>query len=231
MFISNDFVFLELHKTGCSHIRNILKELLSGDLVGGHNQANSNLFSEGRTFLGSIRDPWEWYTSLWAYGCDNKGGVFYSVTREIDTKCLSSRSRSPQKWKDTYKDVNDAEAFRAWLYMMHDTKHLMDIGEGYGASSVSRTAGLLTFRYLKLFCTKRGDSKKLDYLSTFDQIKSYENEFCFIDRFIRKESLESDLFRALEDFSVGISNDRKSEILSRKKNKRFLKKTWTRILL
>jgi len=101
--------------------------------------------------------------------------------------------------------------------MMHDERYLSAIGEGYSACSVSRIAGLMTFRYLTLFCTKLGEQKNLNQLSTFEQIKSYENHNCFIDHFIRNENLESDLFRGLEDFGAKIPDNIKSEIISRPK--------------
>lgn len=81
MFVSERFVYLELHKTGCTHIRDILNELLDGGLIGKHNQATPELFRQRKIFFGSVRNPWEWYTSLWAYGCDNRGALFNNVTR------------------------------------------------------------------------------------------------------------------------------------------------------
>lgn len=224
-------MFVELHKTGCTHIRNTLKHLLGGEFVGKHNQVSSDLFSKERVFLGSIRDPWEWYISLWAYGCDNKGAVFSLVTkssnfnkfRGVDWKhipyaafhaLLAGLYKNPEKWKRTYKDVNDASAFREWLYMMHDKKYWYDFGEGYGASSLSGIAGLLTYRYIKLFCSKKGESGNMNALSTFDSLANYEKENCFIDYFIRNESLESDLFKALELSGVEISRENKAEIMS-----------------
>ncbi len=232
MFISKNLVYLELHKTGSTHICNILKDILDGEQVGKHNQASSDLISEGRNILGSIRDPWEWYTSLWAYGCDNKGAVFWQVTNKgIKFRGLYWKSRpyaalltllasltiDHRRWKDTYKDVNDAEAFRTWLHMIHDKKYMYDIGEGYGPCSLSRIAGLLTYRYVKLFCTQDDELTNLNDLSTFDQLADYETKYCFIDRFVRNESLESDLFHALDDFGFKISNHIKSEIVSRQK--------------
>lgn len=206
MFVSEKFVFIELHKTGCTHILHILGELLDGELIGKHNQASPNLFINGRVFLGSIRDPWEWYTSLWAYGCDKKGLLFHRVT-------LGSKDR--KKWIDTYRDVNDANAFRIWLSMMHDTKYINDIGEGYSNCSVNRFCGLMTFRFLNLFCTKVGEREKLNELSSFEQSKNYEGRNCFINHFIRNENLEADLFNGLENFGQPISNEIKSTVMSK----------------
>ena len=224
MFISDKFCFLELHKTGCTHIRNILNELFDGELIGKHNQAYPELFSGKRVFLGSVRDPWGWYTSLWGYGCDNKGVVFQNVTRYDPHRELgwvsnpfAVPSENPREWMDTYKNINDAGAFRAWLRMMNDANYFTDIGEGYGLCSVNRVAGFTTYRYLKLFCTKLGEQEKLNRLFTFEQIKNYENDNCFIDRFIRIESLEDDLFRVLEESGVKIPSNIKSEILEQPK--------------
>ncbi|MEO1957260.1 MAG: hypothetical protein ABGX03_04970 [Methylophilaceae bacterium] len=219
-------------------------ELLDGELVGGHNQACSDLFNQKRIFLGSIRDPWEWYTSLWAHGCDHKGAIFNSVTKSRPVKLnllhwrnnpysafltlVLSRSKHPQEWLDTYADVNDVEGFRTWLSMMHSPKYSMDLREGYGANSVSKNAGLLTYRYLKLFCTKSGNLKRLDKLSSFKQIKQYDSEHCFINRFIRNEHLEHDLFLALEDSSVNISDEEKTNILLSEKRNTSSKKHGTR---
>jgi len=232
MFISPKIVYVELHKTGCTHIRNLLKQLLGGEFVGKHNQATADLFREGRFFLGSIRDPWEWYTSLWAYGCDSKGAVFHEVTKNKQSirglgwktnplaathRMISLISRDPQKWRNTYADVNDASAFRTWLKMMHDPRHFLDIGEGYGALPMSRLAGLLTFRYIKLHCTKEHEQDSLRGISSYPELKEFEQSQCFIDRFIKNEELAHDLIQSLRDFGITVSNGAESEIRSRPK--------------
>ena len=81
MFISNKLVYLELHKTGCSHIRRILSIALDGELAGKHNKATKDLFTERRVFVGSVRNPWAWYVSLWGYGCDGNGVLHQRLTR------------------------------------------------------------------------------------------------------------------------------------------------------
>lgn len=168
MFVSDRFVFLELHKTGCTHIRSVLQDVLGGGLYGKHNQATASLFDGRKHFLGSVRNPWEWYLSLWAYGCDNKGAVYHNVTRSSVRGLGLRRSpvsaflrlfviytRSPRKWLETYADINDPEGFREWLRMLHDPRFFVDVREGYSECPINRLAGLMTFRYLKLFCEKR----------------------------------------------------------------------------
>lgn len=231
MFVSDRIVFLELQKTGCTHIRNLLQELVGGELVGKHNQAGRELFSGDRFFLGSVRDPWEWYISLWAYGCDRKGVVFGTVTKRgrrirgrgwsVDPigavrDLLRSRpNRNAEEWRRTYRDVNDAGAFREWLHMMHDGRELPDVGDGYARSALGRVAGLLSYRYLKLFTCRKGESEMLHRLSTFEQVAAHERDHCFIDHFIRNENLESDLLDALRRAGCTLPSSIESRVAAR----------------
>ena len=132
MFVSERVVFMELHKAGCIHIRNVLRDLLEGRLLEKHGMATPELFNGTRAFLGSIRDPWEWYISLWAYGCDSRGAVFKQVMRPTSLRfrglgwrtnprvaaqtLLSAcarhftKPRAHREWKKTYQSVDDASA-------------------------------------------------------------------------------------------------------------------------
>lgn len=214
MFVSDKIVFMELQKTGCTHIRNLLKEIVGGKFVERHIQADPRLFTEGRYFLGSVRDPWAWHVSLWAYGCDGRGDFYSNVT----TKGIRIKDRGwklhpystlreylecrpnkhSEEWKRTFRDVNDAGAFRQWLHMLHDETYWPDVGEGYWRSGMSRFAGLLTYRYMKIFSSRKGELGSLRAVSTPGQLMEYEKANCFIDYFIRNENLESDLLKALQ---------------------------------
>jgi hypothetical protein len=232
MFISDKIVFLELQKTGCTHIRNLLAELVGGKKVGKHNQAGHRLFSDGKIFLGSVRDPWDWYVSLWAFGCHHKGTVYGNVIKEgikfkgrgwrtdpyaAVIELLHSRpNKIADKWKRTYKDVNDPGAFREWLGMMHDKEFRPDV-EGYAHSGVGRVAGFLTYCYLKTFACKKGHMNDLNAIASTEQLMSYEQEHCFIDYFIRNEHLEADLLDALKQAGYTFTSDVEAKVLSRPK--------------
>lgn len=232
MFISDKIVFLELQKTGCTHIRDLLDELVGGRLVGKHNQASRRLFSEGRIFLGSVRDPWDWYVSLWAFGCHRKGTVFGNVTKEgikfkgrgwrtnpfsaVHELLQSRPNRIADKWKRTYQDVNDPGAFREWLHMMHDKEFRPDV-EGYAQSGVGQVTGFLTYSYLKTFACKKGNMDALNAIATSEQLTDYEARNCFIDYFVRNEHLESDLLDALKSAGFEFSAATEAKVLSRPK--------------
>jgi hypothetical protein len=220
MYVSDRIVFVELQKTGCTHIRNLLKELLGGRFVERHIQADPSLFVEGRSFFGSVRDPWPWYMSLWAYGCDGKGDIYDNVTTpgirlrkrgwrlhpiELLGEVMQSRlNRHAREWRRTMLDVNDAGAFRQWLYMLNDEAYWGDVGEGYWRFPLTRFAGLMTYRYMKLFACKKGENDRMQAITTPEQLVAFERAHCFIDHVIRNERLEADLLAALQDVGIAV---------------------------
>lgn len=227
MFISDRLVFIELHKTGCSHIRNILSNELEGKVVGIHNQATPDLFNESRLFVGSVRNPWDWYVSLWGFGCDGKGGLRHRIARPSGLRGLGwrstpisalirllKRSNNTKAWQATYRDSNDPNAFREWLHMMHDESYMQDIGEGYSNCALRHAAGLMTYRYLKLFSTKAGEASRLNGLSTKSLIEAWDADQTFVGAFIRMEALEADIFRVLENHDATFTEERQKNIKS-----------------
>lgn len=224
MFVSERIAFIELQKTGCTHIGRLLSKLLEGEFERKHNTATPDLFTPDRKFLGSVRNPWDWYVSLWGYGCDKKGAVQGMVTkprnrfrklgwngsamRAARTLLLGDR-RQPEKWREAYADVNDPECFRKWLRMVHDPKHWNDYGEGYGVAPVSRVAGFLTYRYAVLFC-KDAHSAAFRGARTFADLQSFTEANDYIDHFIRNERLEDDLVKALENCGITLSDDQRN---------------------
>lgn len=210
MFLSQNLVFIELHKTGCTHIGKLLARFVGGQQIGKHNPAPPAIIGSGRKFLGSVRNPWDWYVSLWAFGCSKQGSVYDHTTAplKLATQVPGAITRA-REWQRCYADARSASAFRDWLYMLHDEKYRGDIGEGYSASSLSRIAGLLSYRYMYLFCR----FTQVDFPS-IETLKDYERRNCYVDFFIRNEHLEEDFIDALRRAGVAITGQDCSTILS-----------------
>ena len=223
MYVSDRLVFVELQKTGSSHVVRLLKGTVAGKIVGKHNTPPRRLLNSSRKFIGSIRDPWEWYVSLWAYGCDKRGGLYDEVTRAdsairtardwilspvYSASLLYSRiSRSPELWRRCYADPDDPKAFRDWLRMVHDGRHWHDVGESYGRYPMSRVAGLLTYRYLKLYCRNGFKS-----IGSLEGLRDYEERNCYVDYFIRNEDLEGGFAAALRHAGIPLSDEQRSRV-------------------
>src|SRR4030095_1676667 len=95
MFINDKLVYLALHKTGCSHVLKLLSSIpdLDGRIIGKHNtiyevskRRLGNLSEKIKA--GNVRNPWDWYVSLWAFGCMKKGGLYDQIINKNAFKKL-----------------------------------------------------------------------------------------------------------------------------------------------
>lgn len=234
MFVSEKLVFTELHKTGGTHISNWLSKLVGGEQIGKHNRIPPAYWD--RFIIGSIRNPWDWYVSLWAFGCGGQGSVYRETTRRIDIKYLNRQLHSEMglprprpgqwirqfwhdarkpvaKWASLYSDYSDSTAFRAWVRMMLDPARRFDMAEGFGFSPLARGFGLMTYRYLKLF-TRLGDELYRDgTLQTLQGIRSVWLKKKLVNFVIRNEYLEQDMLKALGTAGISLPEQERTALL------------------
>ena len=239
MFVARKLIFLELQKTGGSHIIRLLERYTDGITEGKHNRLPVDY--DRKYIVGSIRSPWDWYVSLWAYGVGGKGAVrargtagidlnYYHrmLPKEIGKNWLTFRElfaslyhdalKPVELWQQAYKNSSDPELFRSWLRLLLDKKRRYDIGEGYGFSPISTSAGLLTYRYFRLFTVGNhvfSDKRLID----LDGIREFDREFNITSGIIRNESLEADFVRVLEEAGQPLSDDQINDIENRREVK------------
>ena len=225
MYISDKCVFIELEKTGSSHVLLMLQKLESGGvIVGKHNRISEDLLSSDRMILGSIRNPWDWYVSQWGYGCEGGGGLMLRQTgfglkgygmRDHPWFALRSILHQPfkpvEKWKYLYEDIRDPERFRMWLKLMFDPKRRHDIGNGYGHSRLSSFAGYLTYSYLYLY-SKNISELYSSELQSWADVERIESEQNIVNFFIMNESLEENIIQALTQMGVEVSKEKQHEL-------------------
>lgn len=240
MFISDPLVFVELHKTAGSHIGRCLRTILEGRQVGKHNMVPPELYD--RFILGSIRNPWDWYVSLWGFGCDGNGSAYHQATRrfgwsyywrqlnkemgktwltpsEYLTQILSDARKPVNAWRDTYRDSSDPACFRAWLKLIMDPEHRYDIGEGYGFSPISHHSGLLTYRFFKLFSRLGQNLYRDPALGRAEGLQAVWAQHGITNAIVRTEALEDELIQALELAGIALSEEDRAFILEGKTQK------------
>lgn len=222
MFIGKNFIYLQLQKTGGTHIVNILNQVTEGEIIGRHNRLPKKLQGSDKIILGSIRDPWDWYVSLWAYGCDGNGELFHRLTskprffghgykRHLFSAILSfifDSNRQHIDWMQLYRSSKDPTLFRKWLSLIQDPKNRFYLGECYGGSSISHYYGFLTYRYAYLY-SRVYKPLFTSQTKTSDLTDQYLDHNNIVDYFIRNEHLEEDLIKILN--YCGIENIRLSK--------------------
>lgn len=227
MFVSNDLVFLELQKTGGSHILRLLSQCLKGDIEGKHHRLD--ITHENKFIFGSIRNPWDWYVSLWAYGVGGQGairvrthkGLDFNYYRQMLPRSMGKDRLTPvelfsaifhdslkpvNKWRAAYQNADDPKQFREWLKLVLNSDRHFDLGEGFAFSPLSSHAGLMTYRYLRLFTL--GDQIYRDRsLASLNGLFDFDKKHNIAKAMIRTESLEDDFIAVLEKAGCVVTAD------------------------
>ena len=198
------FCYLDVQKTGSTFISKILKEssLLPLLYSGKHSTVSDLNFKRSLSlvfkgnfrgffkrvgvyrgsafYFNSVRDPFDYYASLYNYGCDGRGGLFYQLKRN---------------GMESFYDKTE-NGFLMWVKFILNAENSKFLGEGYyrcGASGI----GFLTYRFLRL--SINNPSSKLSKITTvYDAFKLYE-DFNICKFTIRNEEMRSDVLFLIDN--------------------------------
>lgn len=236
MIIGDNIVYLELQKTGSTYTSNILSSIPNQNWqsIGKHNTykdvfKNDLIKFENKLKIGNIRNPWDWYVSLWAYGCMHKGAIYNRLAKNLFQSCkehpmptLSLIYRNPisifkkrSKWRELYSDSNDKASFNVWLKLiLKNSNEKLNIK--FHNSLFSRNFGLLTYRYLALFTYDFDRCHNI--LESFDEVENFDKKNNFLDLVIKTENIN---YKLLENCKVlGVKEEDLRAIISSFKSKR-----------
>lgn len=183
------FVFLDLHKTGCTHIIRLLKNYVGSELLYEHkHRPVKELYCPGDVHTLSVRDPLEQYLSLYRYGLDGQGALY---------KGLSKLGKS-----GLYVD-SSPESFGRWLDFVFDKDNASLLGEGYD-QAISHHEYLGFFSYRLLSLAFRNVFAVLDGVESRDNLEEKIKERSIVDFIIKNERLEEDFLRIIEFVSSDV---------------------------
>lgn len=214
MFESKELIYIQMQKTGCTHIASLLSDLFDGTQTKGkHNGATQEQIESDKFFISSIRNPWDWYLSLWTYGVQGEGGLWGRLTQRVLFPYLKTIAFKPKSsflkirhelfkdvnfWRPLYHSSDDIDAFRKWISLINQPIHSFQLGEGYDSTTLPNLCGYMTYRYFYLCCRCLEDLKDLHLMHYYSNLVEFDERNCYIDYFIRQESLEDDFCNAVE---------------------------------
>jgi hypothetical protein len=207
MFVTDQVIYIRLHRTASRHISMLLGKLLGGRRIGSHNRLPRQLANTGRVVVGSIRNPWDWYVSLWGYGCDRNGSLYGRLK-----SAEPFRDQWFFKWGSALNDVKDPDQFRQWLHLVHDPRNRFDLGESYGRSPISLYAGFYTYRYTRLF-SRNVERLYSPEMASPTNLKRLVEEENVAQIMIRVENLEESFFRALNQCGIRLNEQQRKTVL------------------
>lgn len=224
MYVSDNLIFLQLQKTACTHIERILKSYFPGEQVGKHGPLT---FDPGdRRIVGSIRNPFDWYVSLWSYGCLKRGYIQSVLTAgrtELVGRLLRERGRQPGKWPEMvhflgralrhetsvyrafYTDPDDPALFQGWLRQILTGPRRPYLEDDYPLYPIDGHIGLFSYRFLRLFTDVTAWKARHPHLADMEALRDFHARHSICSTFIRNERLEQDLSALLRDLGVAVT--------------------------
>lgn len=225
MIVNHRLIYMQMPKTACSHISAMLQAHANARP---HGPKHGRLtFDPGEKLVfGSVRNPWSWYVSLWAYGCRPAGDLQRRLTRPLPRRWSRSRRlltqaprralqrlhpvpadlrRDPKLWAELYGDVEDVHLFRRWLRAVLEPPTRHQLPEDYSDSGLARCAGLMTYRFVRLNSHWQEWDKRHARIRTLPELRNFWQDHSAIQHCIRQEYLESDLAEVMNNagYSVG----------------------------
>jgi hypothetical protein len=242
VLVNDRMILLRLRKCATTQVAAIVKIVVGGtfrksvELGGGRPTSHGRLDIpvEGRRVVGTIRDPWSWYVSLWAYGCAGRGGLHKRVTRDRSARSVlgaawreaRSRRRLPREvlagfrvgkhgstdWSGLYADVDDVAAFRAWLELVLDPGQAPLVDPCYAGSGLPDVVGLLTWRYLALFSRDAEPLLRPGLLRSADEVRSFDATQNVCDDLVRTDRIAEEMPRLLARAGYVLDDDQQARL-------------------
>lgn len=184
-----NFIYLDVYRTGSTHLIGLLDKITEEKRVRIHRHSSLTWgrpsgYSGGKIVFATVRNPWDWYVSLWAHGTAGKSAI----------RRFLAPHYSAQEIDAFYDREESAESFRRWLRAMHDPVILANImQELLPQSGLAPIIGLYSYRFLRvttrfpLLFLRRGIIRQpLDAVTHLHRFRAF-------DEILRTETLTEDL--------------------------------------
>jgi hypothetical protein len=220
VFVSDRIVFLEMPKTGSTHATIILKTYCHGRSDQKHAQLKDHRPYGSKIIVSSVRNPWDWYVSLWAFGCTGHGQLWHyfdnlpgsELRQAVRHRDIGSVLSFPLRtlfgrpdWRRLYSDPGNDAHFREWLKLLLGAEGRHVGSDGYASSPIKAAAGFMTYGFLALTTNYSEWMHAGRKCRSYDEITALADEHSIVDRVLRAETLNEDLLDLLEAAGVEVS--------------------------
>lgn len=191
------FIYLDVYKTGSTHINSLLQQISLEPEIRRNRHAPLTkvrplTWKGGKLVFATVRNPWDWYVSMWAYGHTRENPLYGHIKQAVSRRELNK----------LYDTDNPKESFPLWLSSIHDPAFLSKILAGHRLpkSGLMDFMGFYTYRFMRVtlpypeLLLRRLFIRSLDgairmqkRLATFDVImksETLDEEFAeFVDKY------------------------------------------------
>jgi hypothetical protein len=190
------FIYLDVYKTGSTHVKLLLPEITDGERVrlkrhAPLTSARPFTWTGGKLVFATVRNPWDWYTSLWSYACERKGAIWR----------FFSEALPPEEIKLMFDRENPVASFERWLRAVNDKDFMQRvIRNNLPESGLAGVVGLYTFRFMRVTTPYPTAFLKNWLVPNIDAAIRYQRWFHMYHEILRSESLNDDLVKLVQKY-------------------------------
>jgi hypothetical protein len=185
----DDFIYLDVYRTGSTHVIGLLEEICTGKPVRAFRHAALTKgrpwgLTGGKPVFATVRNPWDWYVSLWAIGSDGKSAIRKHLAPHLAAEELAS----------LYDRADPRAAFSRWLARIHDAAFLDRVmKEHLPESGLASAVGLYTYRFLRVTTRYPRLLLRRPFVRDPDGAVRHHRRFKAYQTLLRNESLDDGL--------------------------------------
>ena len=237
MIIGKNFFITEMPKTGTTFLRNYFAQYKNIERTIHHETINQNKRYNLLNFknrIGIIRNPYEWYLSVWKWSCKKKrGSPFYSdlvsirlklkrliLNRRLYQYIFSQITKDRKNLKKLFEDVNSKKNFNKFLDIMLNYKNRQIIGSSYSFVPF-KNLGYMTYIFFSQNVLRKNYNTLYNSKYSLEEVLNYNNSKLYTNIFFKTENLNYNLATFLKTNNIEIKsfnildNNTTSKILKR----------------
>lgn len=166
--------YLQNHKTGCTFVEAFLRRFCTEEIRRYQKHSPIKKARSGVFYFMNVREPLDAYSSLFRYGLDGKGEVFFRLKAAGQGQLYAQ----------------GLDGFATWLNYVLDIRNLR-IVMPETPPELSAMLGLKSWRFLRLAAP--GLSLAAPSLTSVDQIREFAEQNTVVNRVIRYERMTDEL--------------------------------------
>jgi hypothetical protein len=181
-------IYLDVYRTGSTHVLRRLAEVMGKKPLRFHRHASVTkarplAFIGRKLTVATVRNPWDWYVSLWAFGAGGNSAI---------RRYLAATFTEPEV--NALYDANEPGlSFRRWLKLVHDPEILTRImQEHLPQSGLAPMMGLYSYRFLRVATYHPRLMLRRPFVTS---AATHLRRFRAFSEAVRTETLDNDLDR------------------------------------
>jgi hypothetical protein len=217
MIIGKNFFITEMPKTGTTFLRNYFAQYKTIEQTIHHETINQNKRYNLLNFknrIGIIRNPYEWYLSVWKWSCKKKrGSPFYSDLVSIRLK-LKRLILNRRLYKYIFSQITKDR--------MLNYKNRQIIGSSYSFVPF-KNLGYMTYIFFSQNVLRKNYNTLYNFKYSLEEVLDYNNSKLYTNIFFKTENLNYNLATFLKTNNIEIKS---FNILDNNSTSKILKKNF-----